>query len=99
MDCASRSCLQCLLDNLLAAKDESGAGMSNQALRDELMTLLIAGQETSAIVLSWTCALLAHNPVQQDRVCEELERELKGKAVTSSNVGYNLCTCLLLMIQ
>jgi cytochrome P450 len=57
--------MQCLLDNLLAAEDESGGGMSDTALRDELMTLLIAGQETSAIVLAWTCALLAHHPQQQ----------------------------------
>ena len=63
-------------------------GMSDQALRDELMTLLIAGQETSAIVLAWTCALLAHNPIQQDRVCEELDRELKGRSPHSGNVRY-----------
>lgn len=71
----------------MAARDESGAGMTDQALRDELMTLLIAGQETSAIVLAWTCALLAHNPIQQDRVFEEIDRELRGKVPHSSNVG------------
>jgi len=57
--------VQCLLDNLLAAEDELGRGMTDTALRDELMTLLIAGQETSAIVLAWTCALLAHHPQHQ----------------------------------
>lgn len=36
--------------------------MSDRALRDELMTMLVAGQETSAILLGWACALLAHNP-------------------------------------
>ena len=36
--------------------------MSDVSLRDELMTLLVAGQETSAILLGWASALLAHNP-------------------------------------
>ncbi len=38
------------------------SGMTDRALRDELMTMLVAGQETSAILLGWTCALLAHHP-------------------------------------
>ena len=61
--------------------------MSDQALRDELMTLLIAGQETSAIVLAWTMALLAHNPMQQAMVQEEIDRELKGCSPSPNNVG------------
>jgi cytochrome P450 len=39
--------------------------MSDSALRDELMTLLVAGQETSAILLGWASALLAHHPEVQ----------------------------------
>lgn len=42
--------------------------MEDAALRDELMTLLIAGQETSAILLGWAAALLAHNPATQASV-------------------------------
>lgn len=41
--------------------------MSDQSLRDELMTLLVAGQETSGILLGWASALLAHNPAAQVR--------------------------------
>lgn len=55
-----------LLDRLLDAKDDGdggdGGGMDDRSLRDELMTLMVAGQETSAILLSWACALLAQHP-------------------------------------
>ena len=64
--------MQCLLDNLLMSADEDGQGMSREALRDELMTLLVAGQETSAILLAWTCAYLAHHPIVHARAIEEV---------------------------
>jgi len=58
---------QSLLDALLGARDDAGAGMGRRALRDELMTLLVAGQETAAVALAWACALLAHCPAAQAR--------------------------------
>lgn len=64
--------VQCLLDNLLGAVDENGQSMSREALRDELMTLLVAAQETSAILLAWTCAYLAHHPEVQARAAQEV---------------------------
>ena len=63
--------MQCLLDQLLLSRDERGEGMGRKALRDELMTLLVAGQETSAILLAWACAFLAHHPEKQDRAASE----------------------------
>lgn len=52
-----------LLNWLLAAKDEvDGSGMSDQYLRDEMNTLIIAGAETTGITLTWTCTLLAQHP-------------------------------------
>ena len=78
--------MQCLLDNLLASKDENGEGMSEKALRDELMTLLIAGQETSAIVLGWTCALLAHHPVHQNKALQELDDLLGSRQADNESV-------------
>lgn len=48
--------------------------MTDRALRDELMTLLVAGQETSAILLGWAGALLAHHPGVQARVAAEVAR-------------------------
>ena len=64
-----------LLDRLLDARDDGedgdGAGMDDTSLRDELMTLMVAGQETSAILLSWCCALLAQHPDVAERVAAE----------------------------
>lgn len=52
-----------LLSMLLAARDEeSGEGMSDQQLRDEVLTLMIAGHETTANALSWTWYLLSQHP-------------------------------------
>ena len=71
-----------LLDRLLRATDDEdadGSGMSDQALRDELMTLMVAGQETSAILLSWACALIAERPDVGDNIAEEVRELLKSK--------------------
>lgn len=64
---------ECLLDALLLSRDEEGRGMEEQALRDELMTLLVAGQETSAILLGWVCASLAWNPGTQAAAAAEVQ--------------------------
>ena len=66
--------VQCLLDQLLSSLDEQGRGMHRTALRDELMTLLVAGQETSAILLGWACAFLADHPDVQQRAAEEVQQ-------------------------
>lgn len=80
--------LQCLLDNLLLSKDEEGQGLSLQSLRDQLMTLLVAGQETSAILLGWTTAFLAHNPDVQRQAAAEVQQVLQGEAPTPDSVRY-----------
>ena len=52
-----------LLSMLLEARDEdSGDGMTDRQLRDELVTLFLAGHETTAIALTWTFHLLSQNP-------------------------------------
>ena len=53
--------------------------MTDQSLRDELMTMLVAGQETSAILLGWTGALLAHHPEVQQRAADEVDRVLNDR--------------------
>ena len=65
-----------LLDRLLLSVDDAGAGMTDNALRDELMTLLVAGQETSAILLTWCCAMLAQHPAAAARVAAEADEVL-----------------------
>ena len=52
--------------------------MAARALRDEMMTLLVAGQETSAILLAWTCAFLAHYPNVQAQALAGLKSPQPG---------------------
>ncbi len=61
-----------LLSMLIAAQDEDGSQMSDQQLRDETMTLFLAGHETTALALSWTFALLAEHPAVRARMAEEI---------------------------
>ncbi len=56
-----------LLSRLLVAEDEEGRKMSDTELRDELMTLFLAGHETTALTLSYTFYLLAQSPEVQTR--------------------------------
>ena len=51
-----------LLSILLLARDEHGVGMSERQVRDEVMTLLLAGHETTALALTWAFLLLDRNP-------------------------------------
>jgi len=69
-----------LLDMLLDARDENGAGMSDLQLRDEVMTLLLAGHETTANTLAWTLYLLAQNPERQSCLEAEVRTVLNARA-------------------
>lgn len=69
-----------LLTMLLQARDEHGAGMADEQLRDEALTLLLAGHETTANGLSWTLYLLAQHPEVLGRLEEELSTVLQGRA-------------------
>lgn len=62
-----------ILSLLLEARHEDGSPMSDQELRDELMTLLVAGHETTASTLAWTFAQLTHQPGVVARLREEIE--------------------------
>lgn len=68
-----------LLSLLMAAMDDDGTQMTRQQLRDETMTLFIAGHETTALVLGWTWYLLATNPAAEKRLHEELRDSLGGR--------------------
>ncbi len=70
-----------LLSALLAATDEdSGAGMSDRQLRDEMMTLFLAGHDTTANALTWTWYLLSKHPEVEAKLMEELDGALGGRA-------------------
>jgi cytochrome P450 len=60
-----------LLSLLLAARDEDGSRMSDVQVRDEAMTLFLAGHETTAAALAWCIHLLAKNPEARARAEEE----------------------------
>lgn len=53
---------------LVRARDENGTGLSDLDLRDELVTLVLAGHETEATGIAWACDLLAHNPTVAQRL-------------------------------
>ncbi len=61
-----------ILTMLLLARDEAGEGMSDIELRDELMTLLLAGHETTATALAWAFYWIHHQP----EICHKLLQEL-----------------------
>jgi cytochrome P450 len=63
-----------VLAMLLGARHEDDSPMSQQELRDELMTALVAGHETTASQLAWAFALLAREPATVARLADELDR-------------------------
>jgi len=69
-----------LLSMMLAAQDEDGSRMTDQQLRDESITIFLAGHETTANLLSWTWRLLAQNPAVEKKLHEELDGILGGRA-------------------
>jgi cytochrome P450 len=60
-----------LLTMLMEARDENGDPMSDKQLRDEVITLLTAGHETTTLVLAWTCFLIATRPDVVERMTAE----------------------------
>jgi cytochrome P450 len=76
-----------LLSMLLAAHDEDGSQMTNRQLRDEVMTLFLAGHETTALTLSWAWFLLAQNPGAEERFHAELDEVLGGRLPTAADVA------------
>ena len=68
-----------LLSLLLQARDEDGHSMTDQQLRDEAMTMVLAGHETTALALSWAWYLLAQHPAVAHRLHAEVDRVLAGR--------------------
>ena len=70
-----------LLWRLLAARDEeTGGGMSAKEVRDQVVTIFMAGHETTAVALTWTWYLLAQHPAVEDRLHAELDAVLGGRS-------------------
>jgi len=69
-----------LLSMLLGAQDEeSGGKMTDEQVRDECLTIFLAGHETTANALTWTLYLLSQNPEKEAKLHEELKRVLPNE--------------------
>jgi cytochrome P450 family 135 len=64
-----------ILSLLALAQFEDGEGMSDQELRDQLLTLLLAGHETTATALAWTADLLTRHPHAMKRLTDEIDAD------------------------
>jgi cytochrome P450 len=71
-----------LLSLLLDARDEDGSRMNDHQVRDEAMTLFLAGHETTALALSWTWYLLAKHPEAEAKLVAEWQAVLGGREPT-----------------
>jgi len=67
-----------LLTMLLDARDDEGVGMTDKQIRDEVVTLFLAGHETTANTLNWTWVLLAQHPAIEAKLHAELDQVLGG---------------------
>lgn len=75
-----------LLSMLLAARDDDGSQMTDQQLRDEVMTLFLAGHETTALTLTWTWYLLGKHPEVEKKFHDELDEVLRGRPITMADL-------------
>jgi cytochrome P450 len=78
-----------MLSMLAMAQDTEGdgKGMSKQQIRDEAMTILLAGHETTAQALTWTFYLLSQHAAAEQRLRGELQKVLQGKLPTLEDVA------------
>ena len=74
-----------LLGILLGARDESGEGMSDEYVHDEVITLFVTGQETAAVALSWAVALLAQHHDFQEQAAAEIAHVTNGHEVMAED--------------
>jgi cytochrome P450 len=73
-----------LLDMLLCAENPDGSPMSERQIRDNLMSMILAGHETTTGELAWAFQLLAHNQGVQDRLIEEMDSDSDEEYLTAT---------------
>jgi cytochrome P450 len=75
------------LTRLIAAKDpDDGVGMSAAEVRDEVVTIFMAGHETTAVTMTWVWYLLSQHPNEEAALHEELDRVLGGRTPTAEDL-------------
>jgi cytochrome P450 len=78
---------QDLLSRLVAAQDDdSGVGMSASEIRDQVVTIFVAGHETTAVAMTWTWYLLSQHPAEEARLHAEVDEVLGGRAPTREDL-------------
>jgi len=75
-----------LLSMLMEAQYEDGTRMSDQQLRDEVVTLLMAGHDTSTLVIAWTWYFLSQHPDAEAKLLAELNSVLGGRSPTMADL-------------
>ncbi len=73
--------------SLLLEAQEDGQGFSDEQVRDEAVTLILAGHETTAMALTWTWMLLSQHPERAEWLHEELDTVLGGRTPTMEDMG------------
>ncbi len=77
-----------LLARLIAARDEqTGGGMSAQEVRDQVITIFMAGHETTAMAMTWTWYLLSQHEAEEAKLHAELATVLDGRVPTSEDLS------------
>jgi cytochrome P450 len=77
-----------LLSRLIAAQDTDGTRMTDRQLRDEMMTLYLAGHETTALTLTWSWYLLSQHPEAEANLVGEWRRVLNGRTPTPDDLPH-----------
>ena len=77
-----------LLSRLVNARDDDGTRMSDRQLRDEMMTLYLAGHETTALTLSWSWYLISQHPDVEQKLVVEWQHVLGGRAPTLDDLAH-----------
>ncbi|HEY2682458.1 MAG TPA: cytochrome P450 [Steroidobacteraceae bacterium] len=75
------------LTRLIAAKDpDNGAGLNAAEVRDEVITIFMAGHETTAVTMTWVWYLLSQHPLQEARLHAEIDAMLGGRTPTAEDL-------------
>ncbi len=72
---------------LIEARDEKGVGLTDEELRDEMLTLLVAGHETTATAVSWALWRILRHPEVEQAVRDELQTVTGGRPIEPGQVG------------
>jgi cytochrome P450 len=75
-----------VISMLLRVTDDAGNALSTEQVRDEVVTLLLAGHETTALSLTFTAYALARHPAAEERLVEELDEVLDGRTPTMADL-------------